>query len=327
MRRREIVVGLAAAATWPLATSAQHPRTPVIGFLGLGSPATVGPALLDAFHRGLAEVGYTEGRNVAVDYVWADGLYDRLPALAAELVRRRVDVIVGAGGTTAALAAKRATTSIPIVILAGSDPVQWGLVASVNRPGGNVTGVVQLVVEVEAKRLELLRELMPGASTVALLANPKRPGSDRQQQNVEAAARALGLTLLVVEANDDGDLAPAFEAARAGARALIVSADPFFFARRDRIISLAERHSLPTMYFFREFVAAGGLVSYGSNLGNAYHHIGVYTGKILQGQNPADMPMVQQSDKLELVINLKTARVLGIQVPATLQTSADEVIE
>jgi putative ABC transport system substrate-binding protein len=326
MRRRELVASLA-AAVWPLTTSAQQARTPVVGFLGLGSPTTVGPALLAAFHRGLAEAGYTDGRNVAVDYVWAEGLYDRLPTLAAELVRRRVDVIVAAGGTTAALAAKGATTSIPIVIMAGSDPVQWGLVASVNRPGSNVTGVVQLVVEVEAKRLELLRELVPSTPTVALLANPKRPGSERQQKDVEAAARALGLTLLVVDADDDDDLAPAFEAASAGAGALIVSADPFFFARRDRIVALAEHHSLPTMYFFREFVAAGGLVSYGSNLGNAYYHIGVYAGKILKGFNPAEMPMVQQSDKLELVINLKTARVLGIQVPATLQTSADEVIE
>jgi ABC-type uncharacterized transport system substrate-binding protein len=225
------------------------------------------------------------------------------------------------------LAAKQATPSIPIVILAGSDPVQWGLVASLNRPGGNVTGVAQLVVEVEAKRLELLRELVPTAATVALLANPKRPGSERQQQNVQAAARTLGLTLLVVEADEEDDFDPAFATARAGAGALIVSADPFFFAHRDRIVALAEHHSLPTMYFFREFVAAGGLVSYGSNLGNAYHHIGVYAGKILKGLNPAEMPMVQQSDKLELVINLKTARVLGIQVPATLQTSADEVIE
>ena len=204
---------------------------------------------------------------------------------------------------------------------------QWGLVASLNRPGGNITGVAQLVVEVEAKRLELLRELVPAAATVALLANPKRPGSERQQQNVQAAARTLGLTLLVVEADEEDDFDPAFATARAGAGALIVSADPFFFARRDRIVALAERHSLPTMYFFREFVAAGGLVSYGSNLGNAYYHIGMYAGKILKGFNPAEMPMVQQSDKLELVINLKTAKALSIQVPATLQTSADEVIE
>ena len=326
MRRRELVASLA-AAVWPLTTSAQQARTPVVGFLGLGSPTTVGPALLAAFYRGLAEAGYTEGRNVAVDYVWAEGFYDRLPTLAAELVRRRVDVIIAAGGTTAALAAKQATTSIPIVILSGSDPVQWGLVASLNRPGGNITGVAQLVVEVEAKRLELLRELVPAAATVALLANPKRPGSERQQQNVLAAARTLGLTLLVVEADEDDDFDPAFATARAGAGALIVSADPFFFARRDRIVALAERHSLPTMYFFREFVAAGGLVSYGSNLGNAYYHIGMYAGKILKGLNPAEMPMVQQSDKLELVINLKTAKALSIQVPATLQTSADEVIE
>src|SRR5215212_4299490 len=217
MSRREVIASLGtAAAAWPRATTAQQARTPVIGFLALGSPATVGPALLAAFHRGLAEAGYTDGRNVAVDYVWAEGLYDRLPTLAAELVRRRVDVIVAAGGTTAALAAKGATTSIPIVILAGGDPVQWGLVASLNRPGGNITGVAQLVVEVEAKRLELLRELVPAAATVALLANPKRPGSERQQQNVQAAARTLGLTLLVVEADQEDDFDPAFAAARAG---------------------------------------------------------------------------------------------------------------
>jgi putative tryptophan/tyrosine transport system substrate-binding protein len=327
MRRREFIGLLSVgAAVWSLAARAQQKR-PVIGFLGIASPATVTPVLLPAFRRGLGEIGFTEGRNVTVEYLWADGFYDRLPALAAEFVNRRVDVIVAAGGSIAGRVAKAATATIPIIALAGDDPVWLGFAASLNRPGGNVTGVVQLVIASGAKRLELLRELVPDAKVIAFLNNPARPNASRQTQDMQAAADALGLRLVVVEADDDDDLASSIAAARTQASALVVAGDPYFLARQDRIVALAGQHALPTMYFFREFVTAGGLISYGSNLANAFHQVGVYAGKVLKGARPGDLPMIQQSDKLELVLNMRTAKALGLPVPATLLAQADEVIE
>jgi len=329
MRRREILALLAGVVAWsaPAEAWAQSKKTPVIGFLGASSSGTAASLLLPAFRRGLEELGFVEGQNIVVEYVWADAVYDRLPALAAELVRRRVDVIVAAGGSIAALVAKAATSSIPIIALAGDDPVRLGLAASINRPGGNVTGVVQLVVASEGKRLELLRELVPDAKVVAFLANPGRPNSQRQIQEMQAAAQALGLELLVVQADDDDDLAQALSVARAGGAAVVVGADPYFFARHERIVALAERHALPAMYFFREFVVAGGLVSYGSSLTDAYRQVGVYTGQILKGADPAQLPMWQQSEKLELVINARTAKAIGLTIPPTLLARADEVVE
>jgi putative ABC transport system substrate-binding protein len=325
MLRREFLALFGGAATFPFAAAAQQKA--VIGFFGVHSPKTLAPGLLPAFWRGLNEVGYHEERNVAVDYLWADGRYERLPALAAELVRRRVDVIVAAGGSIAAQTAKDATSTIPVIILAGDDPVRLGLVNSINQPGGNLTGVAQLVVASEGKRLELLRELVPTADVIAFLSNPARSNSERQVTEIQNAAGALGLKLLVVEADEDDDLAPAFARARAEAGALVVGADPYFFVRHDSLVALAAVHALPTMYFFREFVLAGGLVSYGSNLASAFHQVGVYTGKVLKGTPPAELPLVQQSDKLELVLNVKTAKTLGLSVPPTLLARADEVIE
>jgi putative ABC transport system substrate-binding protein len=327
MRRREFLAGLGGAAGSPLMARAQQSRLPVIGFLGIASSTVMRPALLPAFRRGLEQEGYVEGRDVAIEYSWAEGSYDRLPVLADEAARRRVDVIVAAGGTVAALVAKRATSTVPVIILAGDDPVRLGLVASINRPGGNVTGVAQLVAASEGKRLELLRELVPAAERIAMLANPRRENSERQMQELQAGARALGITLHVIEAGADDELPRAMGEARNRADALIVAADPYFFARHDRIVGLAALHSLPSIYFFREFVTAGGLVSYGSNLADAFREIGSYAGKVLRGGNPGEMPMVQQSDKLELVVNLKTAATLGLTIPLTILARADEVIE
>jgi putative ABC transport system substrate-binding protein len=301
----------------------------VIGFVSVGSAAVHGQLLVPAFQRGLRESGYVEGENVTVDYSWAQGSYERLASLMAETVRRRVDVIVAAGGTVAALAARSATSSIPVIMLAGDDPVRLGLAASINRPGGNLTGVAQLVAASESKRLELLYELLPGNKDVALLlnSNSARTNAGRQAEEMRRAADALGLRLHVAEARADDELPRAFAAARSAANALIVGADAYFFARHDRIVQLAAHYSLPAMYFFREFVDAGGLISYGSNLADAYREIGVYAGKVLRGARPADTPIVQQSDRLELVINLKTAKTLGLSIPPTLLARADEVIE
>jgi putative ABC transport system substrate-binding protein len=327
MRRREFITTLGgAAAAWPVVASAQQAKTPVVAFVSSASPAIHG-ALLPAFRRGLAAAGYNEDRNVTVEYLWAEGSYERLAALMAEAVRRRVDVIVAAGGTAAALAAKATTSTIPIIMLAGDDPVRLGLVASINHPRGNVTGVAQLVVASEGKRLEVLRELLPKAKNIAVLFNPVKANANEQLQDLQRAAQVLGVTLHVVEAAADDQLAGAMAAGRSAAEAMIVAADPYLFARYDRIVRLAAQHVLPAIYFFREFVAGGGLISYGSNLADAYREIGAYAGKVLRGENPADIPVVQQSDKLELVINLKTAKALGLEVPLTLLARADEVIE
>jgi putative ABC transport system substrate-binding protein len=324
MKRREFIAVLAGAAVaWPLTPRAQQPASPVIGFL---SSLEAYPPSINEFRNGLAESGYYEGRNVLIEYRWAEGHYDRLPALAADLVRRRVNVIVAGGGSVSGLAAKGATSTIPIVALSGADPVTLGLAASLSRPGGNVTGVAQLVTAAEPKRLELLRELVPAANAIAYLVNP---GILRWPiQDMESEARRLGAKLAILMASSDSELAAAFTTItqeRVGA--LVVGSDPFFFMRRDQLVALSERHRVPTMYFFHDFVMAGGLISYGTRLAEGWHQIGVYTGKILKGANPADLPFAQQSEKIELVINLKTAKALGLNVPLSLLTRADELIE
>ena len=326
MRRRQFITLLGGAAvTWPLAARAQQPAMPVIGFLTTSKPYA---PLINEFRNGLAETGYYEGQNVSIEYTWAEGHYDRLPALAAELVRRRVDVIVAAGGSNAGTTAKAATSTIPIVVLIGGDPVELGLAASLSRPGGNVTGIAQLVVAAEQKRLELLHELVPSAKTIAYLVNPAGPNAKRQVQDAASQERALGVKLSVLRASSDGDFAAAFASiiqARIGA--LVIGADPFFFMQRDQLVALSMRNALPTMYFFREFAAAGGLISYGTKLVDGYHQLGVYTGKVLKGAKPADLPITQQSEKIELIINLKTAKALGLDIPLSLLTRADELIE
>ncbi len=326
MNRREFIALLSGAATgWPLVGLTQQPTTPVIGFLTTTKPY---PPLINELRSGLVETGYYEGQNVSIEYTWAEGHYDRLPALAAELVRRRVDVIVAAGGTNAGMAAKAATGTIPIVVLIGGDPVELGFAASFSHPGGNVTGVAQLVVAAEQKRLELLHELVPTTKTIAYLMNPAGANAQRQVQDAVSQEHALGVKLSVLRASSERDFAAAFASIvqdRIGA--LVIGADPFFFVHRDELVALSMRHAVPTMYFFREFATAGGLISYGTRLIDGYHQLGVYTGKVLRGAKPADMPITQQSEKIELLINLKTAKALGLDVPLSLLTRADELIE
>jgi putative ABC transport system substrate-binding protein len=327
MRRRDFMRLLGAgAAAWPLAARAQQPAVPVIGWLSARSPADTVP-LVAAFHRGLGEHGFVEGRNVTVEYRWALGQYDRLPALAAELVRRPVAVLASTGGEPAALAAKAATSTIPIVFAIGGDPVKAGLAASYNRPGGNATGISLLTNLLEPKRLGLLRELVPSATTIGVLLNPSFPPSEGQLADVQAAARAASLQIHVLRANTDGEIDAAFETVgqqRIGAVA--VAASPFFDTRRDKLVALAAHHAVPTMYHFREFVAAGGLISYGLSFPDAYRQVGVYCGQILKGARPADLPVLQAT-KFEFVINLKTARALGVAISDNLLSLANEVIE
>ena len=328
MKRREFITLLGgAAAAWPLAVRAQQPM-PVVGFLHPGLPGPLAHEVA-AFHRGLNKTGFLEGRNVAIEYRWAEGQYARLPALAADLVRRQVAVIVAAGGGPSALAAKAATTTIPIVMLSGSDPVKLGLVASMNRPGGNITGVSQNITSLEAKRVELLCELLPAATAIAVLVNPTNPINAKPvAKDLETVARALGRQLHVLEASTDADFDAAFATiARQRAGGLVVSGDAFFVSQRHQLVALAARHALPAIYFVREFTDAGGLMSYGTDLTEAYHDVGTYTGKILKGAKPADLPVNQQSTKVELVINLKTAKTLGLKIPLPLLGRADEVIE
>jgi putative tryptophan/tyrosine transport system substrate-binding protein len=325
MRRREFITLLGGAAAWPVTARGQQPVTPVIGFLTTSKPY---PPLINEFRSGLAETGYYEGQNVSIEYTWAEGHYDRLPALAAELVRRRVDLIVAAGGTNAVTEAKAATSTIPIVVLIGGDPVELGLVASFSRPGANVTGIAQLVVATEQKRLELLHELVPSAKTIAYLVNPAGPNGKRQIEDAVSQEHALGVKLAILQASSEGEFAAAFASiAQDRIGALVIGADPFFFVQRDELVALSMRHAVSTMYFFREFVTAGGLISYGTKLVDGYHQLGVYAGKVLKGAKPADLPITQQSEKIELVINLKTAKALGLEVPLSLLTRADELIE
>jgi putative ABC transport system substrate-binding protein len=312
-------------AAWPRAARTQQPAMPVIGFLHGASPGTYA-SMSTAFRQGLKEAGYVEGHNVAIEYRWAEGHYDRLPALAADLVRRQVAEIVTVG-TPAALAAKAASSTIPIVILVGTDPVQLDLVASLNRPGGNVTGLAGLTVEVEAKRLEVLHELLRTSAAVALLVNPNNPQTEPETKVMRDAARSLGLQLHVLDASTEGEIDAAFEKLielRAGG--LLVSVDAFLTSQRDQIVALAARHAVPAIYGVREFAAAGGLMSYGLDVADAYRQVGTYAGKILKGTKPADLP-VQQVARVEFVINLKTAKTLGLTFPITLLGRADDVIE
>jgi putative ABC transport system substrate-binding protein len=326
MRRREfITLSGSAAAAWPLAARAQQPAMPVIGFLNAGARDVFAPRL-GAFAKGLGENGYVEGRNIAIDYRWGDGQFDRLPALAADLVRRNATVIA-AFGPAAALAAKAATSTIPIVIVSGSDPVQAGLVASLNRPGGNVTGIFLLLIGFEGKRLGLLRDLVPQAALIGTLINPRSPDAQAQLSALQAAAGAVGQQIVVVEAGSEDEIDPAFAAlVQGGAAALILASDIFFNTHRERIVALAARHRLPAIYDLREFAAAGGLMSYGTNVLDAYYQNGVYVGRILKGAKASDLP-VTQSAKFEFVINLKAAKALGLEFHPQLLATADEVID
>ena len=327
LKRRQFITLLGGVAAWPLAARSQPAGTPVIGFLHGASPGTYA-RFLPAFHQGLKEAGYTEGGNVAVEYRWAEDRYDRLPALAADLVNHHVTVIAAVGSTPAALAAKAATTTIPIVFLVGGDPIAIGLVASLARPGGNLTGVTNLTAEVGPKRLEMLHEVVPTAITIALLVNPKSPElSEPQSQELQVAARRLGLQLHVLNASTEREIDTAFATLvqlRAGG--LVIVPDTFFSSRTEQLAALALRHRAPAIYQFPEFTAAGGLMSYGSNFRDMLRLSGLYTGRVLKGEKPADLP-VQQTTKVDLIINLKTARALGLTMPTALLVRADEVIE
>ena len=325
-RRKFLATLLGGAAAWPLAARARQPAMPVVGFLNGGTADGYAP-MVAAFRQGLNEAGYVEGRNVAIEYRWAEGHYDRLPALAADLVQQKVTVIA-ATTTPAALAARAATSTVPIVVSTGSDPIKLGLVASLGRPGGNLTGVTTLNVEVGPKRLELARELFPGATTFALLVNPTNPLAATVSKDLQAVADTLGVRLHVLHASTEADFEAAFATAaqvRAAAR-VISTPDPLFGSHAAQLGALALRHRVPAIYFQREFAAAGGLMSYGGSITETYRLAGLYAGRILKGEKPADLPVVQ-SAKVELILNLKTTRALGIRVPLPLSGRADEVIE
>jgi putative ABC transport system substrate-binding protein len=329
MRRREFIAGLGGVAAWPLAAHAQPPAVPIVGFLNAASPDSFAH-VVRAFRLGLNETGYVEDRNVAIEYRWAGDQYDRLPALAADLVRQRVSVIATGSNLIASMAAKAATTTIPIVFLMGTDPVKSGLVASLNRPGGNITGITTLNMELAPKRLEVLRELVPTTTTMAVLVNPINDPAvvENESINARTAARALGLqTIHILQASTEPELDIAFSTLvqrRVGG--LAIAADTFFSSQSERLAALAFRHAVPTISPYREFAKAGGMMSYGGSITDQYRLVGVYTGRILKGERPADLP-VQQASKVELLINLKTAKTLGVTVPPTLLARAEELIE
>jgi putative tryptophan/tyrosine transport system substrate-binding protein len=328
MKRREFITLVGGAvATWPLAVRAQHSAMPVIGFMSARSPED-SEHLVEAFRRGLREGGFVEGQNVRIEFRWAHGDYDRLRALAADLVTRNVAVIAAVGGDPSPLAAKQATEAIPIVFILGGDPVSEGMVESFNRPGGNMTGVtLRGAILMEAKRLGLLHDLAPNVALVGALVNPNFPAATHQVQEIEEAARTIGQRIVVAAANTDDELETAFRSLdRAGIGALLVAGAPYFDTRRDRIIAFAARQRLPALYPFREYTVAGGVLSYGVNVTNGYRQVGLYTANILKGTKPSELP-VQQIDKFELIINLGTAKALGIAISGNLLSLADEVIE
>jgi len=320
-----LILLVGGAITTARGLCAQQKGMPVIGFLGIGSPAE-NAANLAALRQGLSETGYVEGNNVAIEYRWAEGHYERLPGLAVDLIGRKVDVILSAGGITGALAAKEATSVIPIVFFSGEDPVKRGFIASLAQPGANLTGVSWLEVELMPKRLELLLELIPGAGMIALLINPKNANAEGMVRDVEAAARVNRVQLQILKASTENEIDDAFAIIVRQQTGLVVSTDPFFNSRRNQLVALAARHAVPAIYERREFTAAGGLISYGPSFTAAFWQLGVYAGKILKGARPADLP-VQQPTRFELVVNLKTAHALGLTVPPSILTRADEVIE
>ncbi len=327
MKRREFITLLSGAAVaWPLAVRAQQPALPVIGYLSARSPDETSH-LIAAFRRGLGEQDFVEGQNVTIEYRWALGQYDRLPVMASELVRRSVTVLTTTGGEPSTLAAKAATSTIPIVFTTAGDPVKQGLVASYNRPGGNATGIRLLTTSAEPKRLGLLHELVPQATTIGFLLNPSYSESASQLSAVQEAARTLNLQVHILQASTDREIEAAFETvAPQGIQALAVAADPFFDTRREKLVALAARHTVPTIYHFREYAVDGGLMSYGVDASDAYRLVGVYTGRVLKGVKPADLPVIE-TVKFQFVINLKTAKALGVKISDNLLSLADEVIE
>ena len=326
MRRRQFIILLGGAAVWPALAQAQQPTTPTIGFMSGRSPDE-SKHLVAAFHQGLGEAGFVEGKNIAIEYRWALGQYDRLPAMAADLVKRRVAVLVAVGGDPSALAAKQATSTIPIVFGLGGDPVKSGIVESLNRPGANATGYTLLTADLEPKRLGMLHDLVPNAGVIGVLVNPKFPPAASQVTTLEKAAQTIAQRLFVSRASNDTELdASLASLLQQRINALLVMSDPYFDTRRDRIIAFAAQNKLPAIYQFREYAVDGGLISYGPNITDSYRHAGTYVGQILKGAKPADLPVFQPT-KYEFVINLKTAKALGLAIPSGLISFADEVIE